>query len=144
MTSTHSGWRGRRWCWSVQQTTRQRVPQCTIAGNRAEQSPTKGAVCRPSRHRLSDEVFAARRSSRPCRECNDKSKQPSSGDNALYTRSVRRGGERVVLGDHRTTRSEHVGQHVDGRTARRDNASPGRTKAPHCEDGVCTALVRRD
>ena len=59
MTSTHSGWRGRRWCWSVQQTTRQRVPQCTIAGNRAEQSPTKGAVCRPSRHRLSDEVFPA-------------------------------------------------------------------------------------
>ena len=59
MTSTHSGWRGRRWCWSVQQTTRQRVPQCTIAGNRAEQSPTKGAVCKPSRHRLSDEVFPA-------------------------------------------------------------------------------------
>ena len=59
MTSTHSGWRGRRWCWSVQQTTRQRVPQCTIAGNRAKQSPTKGAVCRPSRHRLSDEVFPA-------------------------------------------------------------------------------------
>ena len=56
MTSKHSGWRGRRWRWSVQQTTRQRVPQCTIAGDRAEQSPTKGAVCRPSRHRVSDET----------------------------------------------------------------------------------------
>ena len=76
--------------------------QCTIAGNRTEQSLTKGAVCRPSRHRLSNEVFpathrtvtqhAARRNPRPCRE------EPSSGDNALYT-NVQRGGERVVLGD---------------------------------------------
>ena len=92
MTSKHSGWRGRRWCWSVQQTTRQRVPQCTIAGDRAEQSPTKGAVCRPSRHRLSDEVFPATHESGNTRGTAEfttmpRVKQPSSGDNALYTHS---------------------------------------------------------
>ena len=51
------------WRWAVQQTTRQRViaRRTTVddRGKRAVQSPTKGAECRPSRQRLSDEAFPA-------------------------------------------------------------------------------------
>ena len=57
-----------------------------------EQSPTKGAVCRPSRHRLSDEVFPATHESGNTRGTAEfttmpRVKQSSSGDNALYTHS---------------------------------------------------------
>ena len=104
MTSKHSGWRGRRWCWSVQQTTRQRVPQCTIAGDRAEQSPTKGAVCRPSRHRLSDEVFPATHEIGNTRHggVHDHAESETTElwrQRPLHTQRVKERGERVVLGD---------------------------------------------
>ena len=138
MTSTHSGWRGRRWCWSVQQTTRQRVPPCTIAGDRAEQSPTKGAVCRPSRHRLSDKVFPATHESGNTRGTAEfttrpRVKQPSSGDNALYTRSARRGGERVVLGTTRprAAREEACGKRTRGSARGRANSLSVSTLESH-------------
>ena len=96
-------------------------PPWTIAGNRAEQSPTKGAVCRPSRHRLSDKVFPATHESGNTRGMAElttrpRVKQPSSGDNALYTRSARRGGERVVLG---TTRPRAAREEACGKRTRR-------------------------
>ena len=84
-------------------------------------------------HRLSDEVFLATHESGNTRGTAEFTTMPrvkrqfkatELWRQRLYTRSVRRGGERVVLGDHRATRSEQVGQHVDGRTARRDNARP--------------------
>ena len=59
MTSTHSGWRGRRWCWSVQQTTRQRVPRGRSRETEQSKARRKAQVCRRSRHRLSDKVFPA-------------------------------------------------------------------------------------
>ena len=116
-------------------------PPWTIAGNRAEQSPTKGAVCRPSRLRLQRRGVPSDAQEWPQTRHGGVHDQP--GDNALYTRSARRGGERVVLSHTRPRAAreacgrEHVGQHVN-------NASPWRTKAPHCEDGVCTALAGRD
>ena len=62
---------------------------------------------RCSRRRAKVATHAARRSSRPCRV-----KQPSSGNNAVYTRSARRGGEGSewcgILPDH--------AQHVKKRT----------------------------
>ena len=136
LTSKHSGWRGRRWCCSVQQTTRQRVPQCTIAGNRAEQSPTKGAVCRPSSLRLQRRGVPATHKSG---HKHGMAEFTTSLETTPSTRAAR-GGEGsewcCVQPDHaqhveKRAGREHVGQHVDGRTARRDDASPWQTKAPH-------------
>ena len=102
------------WRWAVQQTTRQRVSagRTTVddRGNRAVQSPTKGAECRPSRQRLSDEAFPATHKSGHTRGTAEFTTMPRSattnqrnrcsGRNSLFTRRARR-SETVELGSPR-------------------------------------------
>ena len=60
-------------------------------------------------------------------------KQPSSGDNALYTRSARRGGERVVLGTTkpRAAREEACGKRTRGSARGRANSLSESTLESH-------------
>ena len=111
VTSTHSGWRGRRWRWSVQQTNQH---------NDEPEQPSSGEAC--GREHVGQQVdkqtpCRRRRRAMECHggwlmECHDDRKRRTRESNvaledleetALYTRSARR-GETVVLGDYQTTR----------------------------------------
>ena len=112
-------------------------PLWTIAGNRTEQSRTKGAVCRPSRLRLQRRGVPSDAQEWPQTRHGGVHDQPR--DNALHTRSARRGEERVVLSHTRPCAAreacgrEHVGQH---REQRKPLANQGTTLRRRCVYGA--------
>ena len=117
----------------------------TTVDDRGKQSRAKPDE-RRSVQTFEAEAPATRCSQRRTRVATDtawRSSRPAWRQRPPHAQSARRGGERVVLSHTRPRAAreacgrEHVGQHVN-------NASPWRTKAPHCEDGVCTALAGRD
>ena len=71
-----------------------------------------GSATRCSRRRTRVATHAARRSSRPCREWNNWALETTPSTHTACEGEGRASGS----GWHRTTRSEHVGQHVDVET----------------------------
>ena len=90
-------------------------------GNRAAQSLTKGAECRPSRERLSDEAFPTTHKSGHAHG-NDDPEQPSSGRH-FHTRRAWRGETNTCVSTRRSERILETGT--------------------HCDDGVRSALAGR-
>ena len=101
------------WCWAVQQTTHQRVNagRTTVddRGNRAVQSPTKSAECRPLRERLSDEAFLTTHKSGHAHGTAECTTMPRSASTTQSSRALEDTSTRAGRGGVRRTRGSARG-----------------------------------
>ena len=122
-------------------------------------SPTKGAVCRPSRHRLSDEVFPATHESGNTRGTAEFTTMPKvkttiQSNRALDTTPSTR---EACGGEGSEWNWETTGQHVKkcaeentwvststGEQLVETTQALDEPRHQHCEDGAGTALAGRD